>query len=572
MEAQHRRMKAAIELTGLAAILALYALWSACYIWHTSFLIDGQRYFCLFDDGMISMRYALNLAQGSGLVWNSGGDHVEGYTNPLWTLIMAGVHFVGMPPRLASLAIQLLGLALLLANAVCVYRIAKTLCPSSGTCGLAAAFLTAFYLPINTWGLQGMEVSLLVFLVSLSVLLLLRDSPRGLFFRLPFLLLALGILTRPDMVVPFLVVTLWVALYHPNVRRRALQFAGGVLLLTVIAVTTARWYYYREYLPNTYYLKMTGVPIFLRVLRGAIVFRDFVGAMGLILFSLPLFFAAVNIRNRGVALLAGMLAGQIMYSIYVGGDAWEWYGNYANRYICIAMQCFFVLLILALNVIVPTSGDPAAAGPRNWGRSAALLSFTGICWLAVHGAIPGWKMTDFARTLTFRRLPLHVANNAKHTIAGLWLKEVCPADSLLAAHWAGSTPYFSQLATVDLLGKSDKYIARMSTGATTWRNVYPGHDKYDHAYSLGILDPDVVVTPWPSDILTWGYTVVDVMEDVNILARTGSPLAEKLMAQRRKASDLHAPLAKLWSRTRQPNQVPDRARMRLSNGCPDGTN
>ncbi len=337
-------------------------------------------------------------------------------------------------------------------------------------------------------------------------------------------------------------------------RRSALRFAGGILLLTIIAVTAARWYYYREYLPNTYYLKMTGVPIVLRVLRGGFVFFDFVEAMGLVLFALPLFFAAVNIRNRGVALLAGIVAGQILYSIYVGGDAWEWFSHFANRYICIAMQCFFILLVLALNGVVSTSGELPKESLRNWGRCAALLTCACLCWLAVHGAIPGWKMTVFARRLSFRHLPLHVANNAKHTIAGLWLKEVCPSNVLIATHWAGSTPYFSQLDTVDLLGKSDKYIARMSTGATTWRNVYPGHDKHEYSYSLGILKPDVVVTQWPSNILTWGYTVVDVMEDVNILVRSESPLAEKLMAQHRKASDLYAPLAKKWGRTLQPNQ------------------
>ncbi len=180
MEAkQQHRIKAYLGLTGLTAILAVYALWSLCYIWHTSFLIGEKRYFCLFDDGMISMRYAFNLAQGSGLVWNPGDNPVEGYTNPLWTMIMAGVHVVGIPPRLTSGAIQLLGLALLLANAVCVYRIVARLCPSSKACALAATFLTAFYLPINTWGLQGMEVSLLVFLVSLSILLLLRTPPEG---------------------------------------------------------------------------------------------------------------------------------------------------------------------------------------------------------------------------------------------------------------------------------------------------------------------------------------------------------------------------------------------------------
>jgi arabinofuranosyltransferase len=43
----------------------------------------------LSDDGFISFRYAQNLAEGRGLVYNAG-EYVEGYTNLLWTLALAG--------------------------------------------------------------------------------------------------------------------------------------------------------------------------------------------------------------------------------------------------------------------------------------------------------------------------------------------------------------------------------------------------------------------------------------------------------------------------------------------------
>ncbi len=41
------------------------------------------------DDAFISFRYARNLVEGHGLVFNPG-EYVEGYTNPLWTLWIAG--------------------------------------------------------------------------------------------------------------------------------------------------------------------------------------------------------------------------------------------------------------------------------------------------------------------------------------------------------------------------------------------------------------------------------------------------------------------------------------------------
>jgi hypothetical protein len=44
----------------------------------------------LFDDAMISMRYARNFAEGYGLIWNPGQAPIEGYTNWLWTLCKTG--------------------------------------------------------------------------------------------------------------------------------------------------------------------------------------------------------------------------------------------------------------------------------------------------------------------------------------------------------------------------------------------------------------------------------------------------------------------------------------------------
>lgn len=59
-----------------AALLVVtlgFVAWAARFIDATSFVaLDGRRYFALFDDAMISMRYAWNFAHEHGLVWNPG--------------------------------------------------------------------------------------------------------------------------------------------------------------------------------------------------------------------------------------------------------------------------------------------------------------------------------------------------------------------------------------------------------------------------------------------------------------------------------------------------------------------
>src|SRR5690348_6795119 len=54
------------------------------------FVIHGLRFGgWLIDDAGISFAYARNLAAGAGLVAQAGHAPVEGFSNPLWTLLIA---------------------------------------------------------------------------------------------------------------------------------------------------------------------------------------------------------------------------------------------------------------------------------------------------------------------------------------------------------------------------------------------------------------------------------------------------------------------------------------------------
>lgn len=70
-------MKRNIERTFFAVLLVAYVAYAAVLIAKTIFWVDGVPYSALFDDMMISMTYARNLAQGYGLVWNPGDELVK---------------------------------------------------------------------------------------------------------------------------------------------------------------------------------------------------------------------------------------------------------------------------------------------------------------------------------------------------------------------------------------------------------------------------------------------------------------------------------------------------------------
>src|SRR3954453_6602923 len=155
-------------------MVALFLVYAGLFIYRTSFVVASERYFSLFDDAMISMRYARNLAHGYGLVWNPGARPVEGYTNPAWVLYMTAIHLLPLAASKTSLVVQITAALLLAINLIFLRGIALEVSAGSRVTALGAVAMTASYLPLNHWSLQGMEVSALVLVVSVSVWLALR--------------------------------------------------------------------------------------------------------------------------------------------------------------------------------------------------------------------------------------------------------------------------------------------------------------------------------------------------------------------------------------------------------------
>jgi hypothetical protein len=163
----------------LSCVVLGYLVYAAAYIYASSFSFLGTRYFSLFEDMMISMRYARNLADGAGLVWNAGGERIEGFSNPLWVLVMAGAHLLPISELRTSLVIQALGAILLAVNLVFTARVAALASGGARLAVVFAAAMTALYLPLNTWGLLGTEVSLLTLLLTAAMWYSLKSVQEG---------------------------------------------------------------------------------------------------------------------------------------------------------------------------------------------------------------------------------------------------------------------------------------------------------------------------------------------------------------------------------------------------------
>ncbi len=508
----------------VAILLALlYIAWAYRFILESSLVaIDGKRYFNLFDDAMISMRYAWNLSHGNGLVWNPG-ERVEGYTNLLLTLVMS-VFTALLDKSNAVLGVQILGVALVLACVYLAWKLAGFAATGFDPAARSlfagtVAVLTLTYYPLSFWSLTGMETGLLTFLLLASLVsleLYLRDGRRASLF-LVAIFLGLAYLTRPDSFIFAAPILLYAALAAwrstDGHRVHSILLMLGIYLIFPLGQEIFRVAYYGAYLPNTYTLKLTGMPLADRIQNG-------LGFISLYFWTHIIFlgiaFSSLLLRpDRRKLLYAALVVLPILYQVWVGGDAWNWW-----RIMAPAQPIAAILFALAAFEIVRRLGSPAFTrkGLRLLAYVSAIsILTTNLGFLPQMFLTQDWPPPDFY----FRRVN-----------ASVILNRIARPDATLGLVGAGVAPYYTGLKAYDFLGRTDPHIAALPpdlSGAIAWSGMYsvPGHNKYDLTYSIEQLQPTYIETSkWGRQDLTDWVTAHYVSVDyggVHMLLLKGAP-------------------------------------------------
>jgi hypothetical protein len=445
--------------------------WSAVFIGRTAVEgLGGERVFCLFDDAMISMRYAWNLAHGHGLVWNPG-ERVEGYSNLLQTLLMAAL-IAGFGKSGGVLAVQVMGVAVLVTFGLFALRFAQGMAAERGVPSSPwwnAVYLAAAlaYYPLAYWTLLGMETGLVgAAIVAASWYAL--ASPAGRVSRPLVVAAGIALLARVDGLLPVAVVLAFRTGGAPRDRRgltACLVEAASVAAIAAAALAF-RVLYYGEWVPNTYTLKVEGYAVAFRLAEGWRFVVPFLGTV-----ALPLGVAVVGLilrPGRWVALPVALFGTAVVFQVWVGGDAWDYWRFLAGS---------VPLLVLT----AATEARALVAGSLRRRQDLVVLALL----LAM-----AWRSNArFAPEIAFAS-PVHdVEGNWRAARVGLALREVTTGAATVGVFRAGATVYFAERSGVDFLGKSDPYIARLRPDISSIEGLYgmrtvPGHNKYDLAYSI----------------------------------------------------------------------------------------
>src|SRR6266571_4532481 len=397
----------------------------------------------LGDDSFISFRYARHLAAGQGLVWNPG-ERVEGYTNFLWVILMAGALRLGGKPEVVSNVLGIASGAVLLA--ALVFDTARRIGWRSPFIWLAPLALAAGR-RFTAWCTGGLETMLFTLLVFAASAVFVRERETG--SPLPILssiLFALATLTRPEGAL-FAGIAGLFFLGELLVRRRSVRSAliwAFPYVDVVAAHVVWRYTYYGAWLPNTFYAKVAGAwwEQGLRYLR--LFAEDY-----RIVWFLPLAFLPLLRRERfAPALYLFMLGGYLAYLAFIGGDRFEY------RFLVVVMPFFYLLVGDGLRWI------PGPRLVRGALAGAAAVALLGTTYLAAQAPDPGREHSGVASLRDIKAYAERRAAEGRF-LRGLIDDGSLPPDLVLCVGGAGAVPYYTDWPTVDRRGINDATIARL---------------------------------------------------------------------------------------------------------------
>jgi arabinofuranosyltransferase len=418
------------------------------------------------DDAFISFRYAQHLSEGHGLVWNIGEPPIEGFTNMLYVVLLAGLFALGVEAVRASFLIgilsflltvgALLGLtrarfgesrdARLLRNYVLLMTVTNVSFAAYATGGLETQLVTA--LTLHTWFWSTRE----------------RAAP------LAFVCAALAIWTRMDAVL-LVFIPLARALRAPTTTVPARRLGLALFALGISSLLGLKWHLFHDIVPNTFHAKVPhslGRTCF-RGLEYLMAYASQYGAAWALVFvcawaithykhgSLG---ALLGARGRAEGLDGAILATCILwcaYLVWVGGDF---------------MEFRFLVPLVPLGAILLISAVSSYQKP--------LLVHVAALATCMQSALYYYDTYDEPFLADGHAIET-VHGLSEHLSKGQWratgerLREIFGDGSqvTISAGAAGAIPFYSGLRTIDEFGLNDRWIAKHGD----YLSDRPGHGR-----------------------------------------------------------------------------------------------
>lgn len=431
----------------------------------------ASRSWWLCDDAFISFRYAANWAAGLGPRYNPGAvPPVEGYSNFLWTALMALAEAIGATPLVVAPALSLVCGGVLLWR---VFRHARR--QTTLAAAAAAALLLAASPPYAVWATSGLETMAFALLLF-GVWELAVEPPASRAWRRLAPVAAAGlVLIRSDGLL-WAAGVLAVAAVERRLCRRSLAplaapVAGGAL--AAAGQTVFRLLYYGEWVPNATLAKTPfGIDLLLRGLRyDALLLLTLVVPV-LALAALPA--ARARLGTARTAALTALAAAPFLFAAGVGGD--------------FLPMGRFLLPALPFLALLAAPGLAAWLAPGRRRRVAA--GWAAVAFVALVGALPLWGLHPVPQAwrepLQFRKASypfvpeigmwqLERDQVGVFSDVGLALRRATVPGDRVVLGIIGAAGYYSGRYLYDLYGLVTPRVARRPVAPGEL--VMAGHDR-----------------------------------------------------------------------------------------------
>lgn len=436
------------------------------------------------DDAFISFRYAQQFLEGHGLVYNPG-ERVEGYTNFLWTVIVAAGMALGVDPVGWSLG---LGVCFFAGTILLAAVLSRRM--TGDRTGLVlslpiAAIALVLHRDAGVYATSGLETSMQTFLVTLLLVLLATGTDTRRILAAGLTLVA-AMMTRPDAVVVGVAAALFLLTGGPGRVRRVALFALPSALL-FLPYWLIRWDYYGAFFPNAFHAKSIALPYYE---QGFEYVKMYFTSYTPLLLVLPLLIyhylfrrgegargndgSAIGTAGR-VILLGSLIAGLFtLFVIRIGGDF-----MFARFLIPITPAAYLALEALIRSVAGRTR------------RSAGAIA-VGLALVVLAGTFFRYDHFSDRNQIGYiadewQRYPLSSLDETKKT--GAILRRAFDGLPVRVAFWGGQARlmYYAQPhhAIEAMTGLTDTAIARQPID----ERGRPGHEKearLDYLLSRGV--------------------------------------------------------------------------------------
>jgi arabinofuranosyltransferase len=419
-------------------------------------LVHQLLFATVTEDALVSFRYALNIADGNGPVFNPG-ERVEGYTNFLWLVLIAlpraafgaDVHTTAVVFGVAA-ALGCVVVSHLLVNRI----VAAADGAPRPAIGVAAAVLTASAGGLAVYGPSGSEVPLFVLLVLGVCYSLAARRP-----VVAGVVVAFAVLTSPEGVVVAVFAGFWLAGAALKKQHSWWAPAGYTLGALVFLVPRLAWRltFYRHFLPAPLATKLGG-GLGTQVATGWSYLSGFALVhQGFLLLGLVAAVALLLRRAVGAALepraltwlLFATAAGLAAAAVLVGGDP-----DPSWRLLAVVPPLLVVGSVATYGLLTVHVGEKPSPRPRAWPAGTRLVPVTagGLAGIAV-------LVSVFSPDMLARVRDWHAHGTELAEIGG-WLGEYLPPGSLVSSAAPGAlAARGGQLLIVDVFGRTDDHIA-----------------------------------------------------------------------------------------------------------------